>query len=422
MTPPPDPDSLAVWFEDRRVGALVRDRQDRIGFRYDEGWLEEGFAIGRVLPLQAEAFGTDEGRAHAWFANLLPEGGARERIVRNLGIADDDFSLLRAIGGDCAGALSLIPVDQAPDDHSGAQPLSDAALERMLAQRGQGNLVRRDDEGPRPRLSLAGAQSKCPVLIEGDRFLLPIGATPSTHILKFELPQWRNVPVYELFLARLAAAVGLPVPEVAMQRRGEHRFLVVTRYDRARLDDRCRRLHQEDFCQIAGQRPTRKYESEGGPGLAAAAGWIRDLSARPAEDLLALVRWQAFNWLAGNSDGHAKNLSLVRDADAAWRLAPFYDLVCTRAWPDLDRRLAMGVGGEADPGRIDRRHWEQAATDLGMRAPFIRDEVRRLAGAIEDVLPSVIENLQAQHGPLPMLQQPETVVRTQLRVARTAIA
>ena len=416
-------DHLTVWFEDQQVGALWADRQGRMGFRYDDDWLDAGFAIGHVLPLRPEPFTPEAGRAHTWFANLLPEGRARERVIRSLGVSDDDFLLLREIGGDCAGALSLLADDQAPEKYSGAQPLTDEALDRLLAQRGQGLLRRGElDDLPRPRLSLAGAQAKCPVLIENDRFLLPLGATPSTHILKFELPDWRNVPVYELFLARLAAAVGLRVPQVEMRQRAERRFLIVSRYDRVLSEGRWWRLHQEDFCQVAGQRAARKYEAEGGPGLAEVAIWLRELSARPAEDLLALIRWQAFNWLAGNSDGHAKNLSLVRDPKTGWRLAPFYDLVCTRAWPDLDCRLAMAIGGEADPGRIDHRHWEQCAKDLGARPRFVLGEVRRLVAAIEDALPSVRQRMDADHGPLPMLQQPVAVVREQIRSARTTLA
>ncbi len=422
MTSPTDPDRLAVWFEDRRVGVLWRDRQDRMGFQYDDDWLTEGFAIGHVLPLREPLLEPEEGSAHAWFANLLPEGGARDRVVRNLGVADDDFVLLREIGGDCAGALSILTMDQAPTEPLDARPLSDDALDRILVQRGQGILPRVDrDDAVRPRLSLAGAQSKCPVVFENDRFLLPRGATPSTHILKFELPEWRNVPVYELFLARLADAVGLPVPSVEMRERGGRRFLVVTRYDRVRRQDRWHRLQQEDFCQVAGLRPTRKYEAEGGPGLADIARWIREICSRPAEDLLALIRWQAFNWLAGNSDGHAKNLSLLRVPGDGWRLAPFYDLVCTRAWPDLDRSLAMAIAGEADPDRVDHRHWERAASDLGMRPRFLVQEVRRLREAIEEALPAVRQALETEHGPLPMLQQPAAVVRRQLRLARQAI-
>ena len=420
MNAPPDPDRLKIWHTGSLVGELWRDRQDRIGFSYGADWLAQGFGISRVLPLRPEPFEPEEGLAHAWFANLLPEGAARERIVRNLGVADDDFVLLREIGGDCAGALSVLPIDQAVDEQTGAEQLDEAGFQQMLQQRGQGILPGvKHDQAARPRLSLAGAQSKCPVLIENGDYLLPRGMTASSHILKFELPDWRHVPVYEIFLNRLAQALGLPVPETRLEERHGHRYLVIRRYDREARDGQWHRLHQEDFCQIAGLRATRKYEGEGGPGLAECARWIRELSERPAEDLLNLLRWQIFNWLAGNSDGHAKNLALVQTArnSAGRRLAPFYDLVCMRAWPNLDRRLAMSVGGESDPGRISPGHWQAQAETMGMRPRFVLREVANMAEAIQLALPKARADLEQAHGPLPMLQQPETIIRTQLRLA-----
>jgi len=416
-----DADSLGVWHAGRVVGELWRDSQDRIGFAYHRDWLERGFRIGRVLPLRSEAFDPADGKAHAWFSNLLPEGDARARTVRNLGVSDDDFLLLRAIGGDCAGALSILALDQTPDETVGAEALDDRALRHMLLQRGQGILPRpANTRGAPPRLSLAGAQAKCPVLIiEGDYFL-PQGASASSHILKFELPQWRHVPVFEVYLNSMAEHIGLPVPASRMQERHGHRYLVIERYDREAESDGWHRLHQEDFCQIAGMRATRKYQSDGGPSLADCAHWIRELSERPAEDLLYLLRWQIFNWLAGNSDGHAKNLALVqvkRNVNR-WRLAPFYDLVCTRAWPNLDRRLAMNVGGEADPGRIRAEHWNALAESIGMRPGFVAKEIDGMVDAIGQAVSEVRERLEEAHGDLPMLQQPEQIIRTQLCMAR----
>ncbi len=420
MANPSDSDRLNVWHAESLVGQLWRDGQDRIGFAYHPDWIESGFRIGHVLPLQAEPFTPEDSRAHAWFANLLPEGMARERIVRQLGIAGDDFVLLREIGGDCAGALSLLPIHQSVDQQGGADPLDDRTFDRMLKQRGQ-NLLPQTSESQAllPRLSLAGAQAKCPILLRDDNYFLPRGETASSHILKFELPQGQHVPVFELFLNRIAASIGLPVPETRMAAHLGHRYLIIERYDREFKAAKWNRLHQEDFCQIAGLRATRKYQAEGGPGLAECARWIRVLSEQPAEDLLNLLRWQAFNWLTGNSDGHAKNLALVqvkRDSHR-WRLAPFYDLVCTRAWPNLDRHLAMNIGGESDPGKIRREHWERLAMEMSMRPPFVLKEVERVAQGIEATLPDVRVNLEADHGPLPMLQQPEKIIRTQLRIA-----
>lgn len=416
-----DPDRLNVWQAGRRVGELWRDRQDRIGFAYHPEWIEHGFRLGRVLPRRAESFTPEDGRAHAWFSNLLPEGAARERIVRHLGIADDDFVLLREIGGDCAGALNVLPLDQPEEEPGSAEPLDDQRLARMLKQRGQGILARPEaNDNTHPRLSLAGAQAKCPILIRNGEYFLPRGVTASSHILKFELPQWRHVPVFEIFLNRIAEGVGLPVPETRMETRHDHRYLVIQRYDREPAADGWHRLHQEDFCQIAGLRATRKYQAEGGPGLADCARWIRELSEKPAEDLLNLLRWQIFNWLAGNSDGHAKNLALVQVQrnTSRWRLASFYDLVCTRAWPNLDRRLAMDVGGESDPGRIRAEHWHALAEELGMRPRFVIREVATMVEAIDETVPVARTRLEEAHGPLPMLQQPERIIRTQLRIAR----
>jgi len=416
-----DSDRLNVWHDATLVGELWRDGQDRIGFAFHPEWLQHGFGIGRVLPLREDIFEPADGQAHAWFANLLPEGAARERIVRHLGVADDDFALLREIGGDCAGALTILPIDQSPDTRGSADVLDDRAFHRMLEQRGQGLLQQAAaGNGAPPRLSLAGAQAKCPVLIRDGDYFLPRGVTASSHILKFELPQWRHVPVFEIFLNRLAGGIGLPVPDTRLEQRFGHRYLIIRRYDREPEGDGWYRLHQEDFCQIAGLRATRKYQSDGGPGLVECANWLRELSEKPAEDLLNLLRWQIFNWLAGNSDGHAKNLALVQVQRHTnrWRLAPFYDLVCTRAWPNLDRRLAMSIGGEADPGRIRIEHWHTFARDIGMRSRFVMREIESMVDAIDEAMPAVRTALEESNGALTMLQQPEKVIREQLRIAR----
>lgn len=415
-----EPVGLNVWHGSSVAGHLWRDEQDRIGFEYSAEWCDEGFPLSRLLPLGPEPWPASEGVAHAWFANLLPEGRARERIVRALGVADDDFVLLREIGGDCAGAFSILPPEHGPAEEAGYQPLTEEAFVQLLRQRGQGIYQRAGRcGGAGPRLSLAGAQAKCPVFMEKDRLLLPQGAAASSHILKFELPEWRNVPVFEAYLNRLAEEIGLPVPPCRLAMHGNHRYLLVERYDRLWQDGQLCRLHQEDFCQLAGLRPTRKYHVDGGPGFAQCLGWVREFSEVPSEDIRSLLHWQIFNLLAGNSDGHAKNLALMQvepDSDR-WRLAPFYDLVCTRALPDLDRHLAMNIGGESDPGRIGAEHWRSLARECGLQPRFVLKELRELAGAILDVLAKVRSDMEAEHDDLPMLQQPERVIQRQIRLS-----
>ena len=133
-----DPDSLNAWYEDRLVGYLWRNPTGVIGFRYEPGWIESGgFSISCSLPLAQDEFSGADSTAHRFFANLLPEGGAREQLVRDLKIPNTDFDLLRALGGECAGALSILPVEREPADDEYYRPLPEEELSRLIAQRGR---------------------------------------------------------------------------------------------------------------------------------------------------------------------------------------------------------------------------------------------------------------------------------------------
>ena len=191
-----DPDVLNVWSGQRLVGRLRRDSFGHISFRYDPDWPSTGgCAISQTLPLGPEEFTAEEGVAHRFFANLLPEGSFRERIVRDLKISDTDFNLLRAIGGECAGALSVLPEQQQPSTEQSYRPIEDEELTALVSQRGHPYSW----SEKKPRFSLAGAQNKFPILVREGEYLLPQGGSPSSHILKFEIEGYRNVPAYETF-------------------------------------------------------------------------------------------------------------------------------------------------------------------------------------------------------------------------------
>ncbi|MDZ7621127.1 MAG: HipA domain-containing protein, partial [Candidatus Competibacteraceae bacterium] len=84
------------------------------------------------------------------------------------------------------------------------------------------------------------------------------------------------------------------------------------------------------------------YQSGGGPSFAQCYQLVRDACSEPAMDTQHLLRWQIFNVLVGNSDGHAKNLSLLHLLNGETRLAPFY-MICiaprlnglTIIWPSM---------------------------------------------------------------------------------------
>ena len=409
-----DPDALNVWNGQRLVGRLRRNPFGHMGFRYGPDWLSGGgFAISQTLPLSVEEFTAEKGIAHRFFANLLPEGGFRERTARDLKISDTDFNLLRAIGGECAGALSVLPVERQPSTEQIYHPINNEELAALVAQRGQPYSWSVEK---RPRFSLAGAQNKFPVLVREGKYLLPQGESPSSHILKFEIAEYRNVPAYETFTMLLAQAVGLPVVNIQLRPINNIRYTITERYDRFRSDDgEVLRAHQEDFCQALGYGHEKKYQEDGGPSFAQCFGMLRDVSSDPATDLPHLLRWQIFNVLAGNSDGHAKNLSLLYTATGEIRLAPFYDLVCTRAIERIDHHLALSVGKEKKPGVIIRRHWEDMARQCDIRPRYLLDLVEDVDGQLLENLASIKAFFEDHFGEYPALQRIERIVTKQCK-------
>jgi serine/threonine-protein kinase HipA len=409
-------DALNVWSDQRLVGYLWRNPVGYIGFRYNPQWITQGgFAVSHALPLGRDDYTAEGGAAHRFFANLLPEGGVRERIVRDLKISNTDFDLLRAIGGECAGALSILPVEQQPSVQYSYHSITDEELANLVTRRGQVyNWATKD----RPRLSLAGAQDKCPILVRDGNYLLPRQESPSSHILKFELADYRHLPAYEAFTTQLAKAVGLPVVDIQLRSIGQKHYALIERYDR--LWNECgevQRLHQEDFCQALGYGHERKYQEDGGPTFAQCYQLVRDVSSDPANDLLHLLRWQIFNVLAGNSDGHAKNLSLLYLTTGEIRLTPFYDLVCTRAIERIDYHLAFAVGEERNPGVITRKHWEILASQCDLRPQFLLNQVHEIAARLLDNLNATKTAFESQFGKYAALQRVEQVVSKQCRRA-----
>jgi serine/threonine-protein kinase HipA len=274
----------------------------------------------------------------------------------------------------------------------------------------------------RPRLSLAGVQDKLPVRRDDDGSLwLPVGGAPSTHILKVPSRDFKHLPANEALVTRLAHRASLVAVDVELVSMEGVQIAVVQRYDRRRQDGAVVRLHQEDLCQALGLMPGTKYEHEGGPSFADAMSLVRSISTDPLRDAQQLLRWLCFCLLVGNADGHGKNLSLLYevggDADSigGLRLAPFYDLVCTRAYPNIDRRCAMGIGPQHDPGQISRRHWEGLARAVGVGARVVLQEVEQLAIALPNAVDQIAADQLRAQGESPVIQRVRQVIHKQCR-------
>lgn len=376
--------ALLVRIGDAIVGRLWLDDRKRFCFRYEQEWLKSSkIPLSVSLPLRAEPYQDDE--SHPFFANLLPESRIREVIARNLGVSPrNDFGLLERIGGDCAGAVSLLPenagLEQEPGTYRSVSADELNAIIRDLPRRpllaGEAGI----------RLSLAGAQNKLPVFYNGERFHLGYGTAPSNYIIKPAIQNLDGTVENEAFCMALARAVGLDVPVSFIHEHDAIRVFVVKRYDRASAPDGIGRLHQEDFCQALRISPEYKYETEGGPSLEDCFSLVRRVSVRAGKDVLALLDWVLFNYLIGNSDAHGKNVSLLLLPEGP-RLAPFYDLLSTRIYAHFGvaEGMAMRIGGENNPRAIRREHWEKMADEVGIKAGLVTNRLLAMAKKLGDV-------------------------------------
>ena len=352
---------LRVTHEGNAVGNL-RPVSRELEFRYDADWLsrKNTFALSPRMPLREEAWRGEE--VLFFFANLLPEGPILDTLCRLRRLPRGNvFRLLEAFGLECAGAFEIEPEQDARRDarKPGYRDYTRKQLrEDLAAIRNHVPLLQSHGE---LRLSLAGAQNKIPVRWADDKLYLPEGGAPSTHILKPALQPEQELPysvINEAFCLRLADAIGVPVPKVSVLTDPEP-MLLIERYDREVTGDRIRRLHQLDFCQLNGTLPDQKYESDGGPGLADLFTQVDAHSERPAADRLRLVNWVLFNFLIGNADAHAKNLSMLCGAGDLLTLAPAYDLLALGYWGNLSDKMAMAIGGEQRPAWVQARHWQR---------------------------------------------------------------
>ncbi len=378
---------LIVYLNNRRVGVL--EDGDSPIFTYDQSWLQstEAYPLSRQLPLQSEPF---VGRSvRAFFAGLLPEAEARERVASVLGVsAGNDIALLERIGGECAGAVSLWPESHpppAPTGPSSRRRLDESELEEIVRQLPQRPLMA-GAEGI--RLSLAGAQIKLPVIVDpaDGSLALPMGAAASTHILKPEPSRFPGLAANEAFCMTLAGAAGLDVVETQWRMVGTTPCLLSRRYDRELMaDGSLLRIHQEDFCQALGVPPERKYQNEGGPSLVDCFDLLRQWSSSPVVDIRNFLHGLIFAMLTGNADAHAKNFSLIyRGANR--RMAPLYDQVCTLAWPELSMALSMKIGAAKSLPEVSPEHFQQLSAKAGLGWPLVRARLAELTSKVDQAL------------------------------------
>jgi len=285
-------------------------------------------------------------RLFPFFQNLLPEGWLREVIVRHLGPDADDFAVLRQVGLDLPGSVSILASDDVMlPKRRGETTFSESESRANVAVGGI-------------RWSLAGMQPKLSVS-RGERVTVHAEGRGGDWIMKLPTPAYPHLPELECAVMAWARASGILVPEtdtIELEEidalpedlrtrilEGGTKAFLCARYDRGAGGES---VHQEDFAQVRNVPSVpseRKYDRA--HGYAALA---RDLDAIAPEDVEAFISRIVFDVLAGNGDAHLKNWSILYADRINARLSPSYDLVSTIVYPSFAADLALPLEGERD--------------------------------------------------------------------------
>jgi serine/threonine-protein kinase HipA len=373
-----------------KMGQIEKGARGRLRFIYDEDWraARASFPLSLSMPLAGIEYGHDAIEPYLW--GLLPDNElVLDAWAKKFQVsARDVFALISNVGEDCAGAAQFVRPERSADFFHQRKPRVDWLSEADVAARLRD--LRHDPTAWRALrdtgyFSLAGAQAKTALFFDGERWGVPSGRTPTTHILKPPTRAFDGHAENELFCLRLARRLGLPAADAEVVTFKAETAIVVERYDRVRLDDTVVRVHQEDICQALGLSPTKKYENEGGPGVRATVDLIRDVSSLRAEDLATFLGAIIFNWLIAGTDAHAKNYSLLIGAGGRVRLAPLYDVASALPYAALNQhklKSAMKIGGEYLLKNISVRHWRKLAAETRFDEGAVIDQARAMAHAM----------------------------------------
>ena len=382
------PEALEVRLHGRLAGHLSRTGTSRLVFRYDEQYVSSTAPpLSVSLPLRSEPYPPD--KTEPWFDGLLAEGSRRRHLARVVGTAEiDTWTLLRAAGAECAGAVQIVSTEHS--DTPKLFPIDEHQLARMLASTPVepiGTVSRA------ARMSIAGAQDKVTLYRADDgTWRVPLGGHPSTHILK---PQPRStypgLVRNEHWCMTVARRAGFDVAATSVETIAGREILIVERYDRLRTrHGTIERIHQEDLAQALGRR--HKYQADGGPST-------YELFAAPGVAREKMFDRLLFSWLVGNCDAHAKNYSILEPGTPNARLAPIYDMVSTEAYPELKRMLATSIAREHHLDRVDHSAIKTLGSRIGLHpeetAARARDVAQRIQTAMDEAAKDGLD-----HGPI----------------------
>jgi serine/threonine-protein kinase HipA len=388
---------LVTLLDGKEAGRVHNDARGRLTFVYDDQWRNapEAYPLSLSMPIAAKEHGRSVVEAFLW--GLLPDN---EQVLARWAAkfqvsARNVFALISHVGEDCAGAVQFVTPERLEAIRSGKEDKVEWLDESEVAKRLR--LLREDHAAWRlPRdtgqFSLAGAQPKTALLLQNDRWGVPSGRIPTTHILKPPTGHFDGHAENEHICLLLARNLGLPAAQSKVMRFKDEVAIVVERYDRQQKGNDIIRVHQEDICQALGIMPTKKYQNEGGPSPVNIVELLRTYSTDRDTDLDTFGAALGFNWLIAGTDAHAKNYSLLLNGPDV-RLAPLYDIASILPYEEVDLRkakLAMKIGGEYKVELIGLRQWQKFGRE-------VRTDVDQLVEVLISMAKQLPDEVSAAH-------------------------
>ncbi|MCR5848528.1 MAG: HipA domain-containing protein [Lachnospiraceae bacterium] len=330
--------------------------------------------ISISLPFQNDYFSASQTKS--FFDGLLPEGFTRRAVSEWLNFDDRDYlSILYSLGRECIGAIQI-----AKDNENLPERYVEINKKKIKELASEGT-SKSTELVTKAHLSLTGASGKVGLYFDkiNQKWYLPEGLAPSTHIVKQSHIRYQNIVTNEQLTLLTAKECGIDIPDSFIINVGNGKdsevLFATERFDRlfnekSSVIDGLRkpfRLHQEDFSQAMGISSTNKYEPEGANYLREMFEIIRKYSSNPLEDQIKLWDRIVFNYLTGNTDAHIKNYSLLYGYDMqSIRLAPAYDMLSTVIYEGTSNEMSFGIGKEKNLKKINRESFAISASEIGI--------------------------------------------------------
>lgn len=400
---------LSVLANGKRMGKVTYEN-NTLHFSYAPSWQESGlsYPLSLSMPLAQDEHSHAVVEAYLW--GLLPDNDdILKQYGRQFQVSPRNvFRLLQHLGEDCAGAIQFVApsreghiINNYKSDQSRfIEWLTEDELNKLISEIKKNSSIQRIDSD-QGHFSLAGAQPKtalyrCP---RTHRWGIPKGITPTTHILKPAISEFKGIAQNEHFCLLLATELGLNVAKSEVIQCGDIPVIVLERYDRMELEGQFYRVHQEDLCQARGVPPHSKYQADGGPSVKDIAETIWGSSSQAYDDICTLADTLILNFLIMGTDAHAKNYSILHYRGGS-QLTPLYDIVSALPYPNISNihksKMAMKIGSSYYFKKIQATHWNDCAKELNLKPKYILERIQQISSELPEACEEVSKKMQQQ--------------------------